>query len=195
MSHPNTDRDERVRQGDFPVSSAPNDYGRKEDKAMSKNYDDFRAGMLRAAEMARNEFKRAPEAARGHDCVYMGGYEDACDHLSAVITQAAIIDCVRIAGAQPDWQYHISLLLPDDGVEDAALLKVYQVVEHELRDAATRMRDRLVQKVRDRGFSHNPNCRSETVGGACSCGAPARFDRFIKELQSLTLDVEQEKQP
>lgn len=102
---------------------------------MTKNYDDFRAGMLRAVEMCRNEFKRAPEAAKGHDCVYMGGYEDACDHLSAVIAQAAVIDSVRIAGPQPDWQYHISLLLPE-GIEDVTLLKIFQVVEHELRAAA-----------------------------------------------------------
>lgn len=118
----------------FPVSPAPNDYGVKEGQSMTKNYDDYRAGMLRAAEMCRNEFKRAPEAAKGHDCVYMGGYEDACDHLSSVIAQAAVIDSVRIAGAQPDWQYHISLLLPD-GIEDETLLKIYQVVEHELRAA------------------------------------------------------------
>lgn len=100
-----------------------------------KNYDGFRAGMLRAAEIARNEFKQAPEAAKGHDCVWMGGYESACDHLSIVIAQAAVIDSVRIAGAQPDWQYHIALLLPDGGIEDQALLKIYQVVEHELRTA------------------------------------------------------------
>lgn len=100
------------------------------------NYDSFRTGMLRAAEMCRNEFKRAPEAAEGHSSVYMSGYEDACDHLSAVIAQAAVIDSVRIAGAQPDWQYHIGLLLPDGAVDDAALLKIYQVVEHELRKAA-----------------------------------------------------------
>lgn len=99
---------------------------------MPDNYDGFRAGMLRAAEMARSEFKRAPEAAKGHDCVYMSGYEDACDHLSIVIAQAAVIDSVRIVGAQPVWQYHISLLLPE-GIEDAVLLKIYQVVEHELR--------------------------------------------------------------
>ena len=101
-----------------------------------KNYDDFRAGMLRAAEMARNEYKRAPEAAKGHDCVYMGGYEDACDHLSIAIAQAAVIDSVRIAGPQPDWQYHIALLFPD-GIEDKTLLKIFQVVEHELRAATT----------------------------------------------------------
>lgn len=106
----------------------------QEDKPM-KNYDDFRAGMLRAAQMARDEFKRAPNAAKGHDCVYMGGYEDACDHLSVVIAQAAVIDSVRIAGAQPDWQYHISLLLPEE-IEDTAVLRIYQVVEHELRRAA-----------------------------------------------------------
>lgn len=105
------------------------------DKPM-KNYDDFRAGMLRAAEIARDEFKRAPEAAKGHDSVYMGGYEDACDHLSVVIAQAAVIDSVRIAGPQPDWQYHISLLFPD-GIEDKTLLKIFQVVEHELRAATT----------------------------------------------------------
>ena len=115
---------------------------------MTKDYDGFRAGMLRAAEMARNEFKQAPEAAKGHDCVYMSGYEDACDHLSAVITQAAVIDSVRPAGAQPDWRYHISLLLPE-GIEDAALLKVFQVVEHELRlarapsDTEQRLREAL----------------------------------------------------
>jgi hypothetical protein len=106
---------------------------RQEDTSMTKNYDGFRAGMLRAAEMARNEFKRAPEAARGEDCVWMGGYESACDHLSVAIARAGVIDSVRIAGAQPDWQYHIALLLPDEGVEDQALLKIYQVVEHELR--------------------------------------------------------------
>ena len=89
---------------------------------MTKDYDGFRAGMLRAAEMARNEFKRAPEAAKGDDCVWMGGYESACDHLSVAIAQAAVIDSVRIAGAQPDWQYHIALLLPDEGIEDKALL-------------------------------------------------------------------------
>lgn len=122
--------------GEFPVSPAPNDYGRKEGNSMPKDYDGFRQGMLRAAEMARNEFKRAPEATKGHDCVYMSGYEDACDHLSVVIAQAAVIDSVRIAGAQPDWQYHIGLLLPE-GIEDEALLKVFQVVEHELRRAAT----------------------------------------------------------
>lgn len=109
--------------------------GSQEDKPV-KNYDDFRAGMLRAAEMARNEFKRAPEAAKGHDCVYMGGYEDACDHLSVAIAQAAVIDSVRIAGPQPDWQYHISLLF-SDGIEDTTLLKIFQVVEHELRAATT----------------------------------------------------------
>jgi hypothetical protein len=65
----------------------------------------------------------------------MGGYESACDHLSVVIAQAAVIDSVRIAGAQPDWQYHIALLLPDEGIQDQALLKIYQVVEHELRTA------------------------------------------------------------
>lgn len=118
----------------FPVSPAHDDYGVKEDGSMTKNYDDFRAGMLRAAEMCRSEFRRAPEAAKGHDCVYMGGYEDACDHLSAAIAQAAVIDSVRIAGQQPDWQYHISLLLPD-GIEDVTVLKIYQVVEHELRVA------------------------------------------------------------
>jgi len=107
----------------------------QEDASMTKNYDGFRAGMLRAAEMVRDEFKRAPEAAKGHDCVWMGGYESACDHLSIIIAQAAVIDCVRIAGAQPDWQYHISLLLPDGGVEDRALLKIYQVVEHEISTA------------------------------------------------------------
>jgi len=107
----------------------------QEDSSMTKDYDGFRAGMLRAAEMARNEFKRAPEAAKGDDCVWMGGYESACDHLSVVIAQAAVIDSVRIAGAQPDWQYHIALLLPDGGVDDQALLKIYQVVEHELRVA------------------------------------------------------------
>jgi hypothetical protein len=115
---------------------------------MAKDYDGFRSGMLRAAEMVRNEFKRAPEAAKGHDCVYMSGYEDACDHLSAVIAQVAVIDSVRPAGAQPDWQYHISLLLPE-GVEDAALLKVYQVVEHETRvltDEVTRLREALEWK-------------------------------------------------
>lgn len=120
----------------LPVSPTPNDYVVKEDNLMSTNYDGFRVGMLRAAEMARNEFKRAPEAAKGHDCVYMGGYEDACDHLSAIIAQAAVIDNVRIAGAQPDWQYHISLLLPD-GIDDETLLKIYQVVEHELRAASS----------------------------------------------------------
>lgn len=109
--------------------------GSQEDKPV-KNYDDFRAGMLRAAEMARNEFKRAPEAAKGHDCVYMGGYEDACDHLSVAIAQAAVIDSVRMAGPQPDWQYHISLLF-SDGIEDTTLLKIFQVVEHELRAATT----------------------------------------------------------
>lgn len=103
---------------------------------MPDNYDAFRAGMLRAAEMCRNEFKRAPDAAKGHDGVYMGGYEDACDHLSSVIAQAAVIDSVRIPGSQPDWQYHIALLLPDGAVDDTALLKIYQVVEHELRKAA-----------------------------------------------------------
>lgn len=97
---------------------------------------EFKAGMLRAAQMARDEFKRAPNAAKGHDSVYMGGYEDACDHLSIVIAQSAVIDSVRIAGAQPDWQYHISLLLPE-GIEDATVLRIYQVVEHELRRAAT----------------------------------------------------------
>jgi hypothetical protein len=105
------------------------------DTSMTKDYDGFRSGMLRAAGMARNEFKRAPDAARGEDCIWMGGYESACDHLSAVIAQAAVIDSIRVAGAQPDWQYHISLLLPD-GIEDTALLKIYQVVEHELRAAA-----------------------------------------------------------
>jgi hypothetical protein len=117
----------------------------QEDTSMTKDYDGFRAGMLRAAEMARNEFKRAPEAAKGHDCVYMSGYESACDHLSVIIAQAAVIDSVRIAGAQPDWRYHISLLLPE-GIEDSALLKIYQVVEHELRDArANTIRDAVSQ--------------------------------------------------
>lgn len=110
-----------------------------------KNYDDFRAGMLRAADMARDEFKRAPEAAKGHDCVYMSGYEDACDHLSVAIAQAVVIDSVRIAGAQPDWQYHISLLLPE-GIEDKTLLKIFQVVEHELR-AATAPPSTLARKA------------------------------------------------
>ena len=109
----------------------------QENTSMTKNYDGFRAGMLRAAEMARNEFKQAPDAAKGEDCVWMGGYESACDHLSIVIAQAAVIDSVRIAGAQPDWQYHIALLLPDEGIEDQALLKIYQVVEHELRTVRT----------------------------------------------------------
>lgn len=121
---------------EVPVSSTPDDYGRKEGNSMPKDYDGFRQGMLRAAEMARNEFKRAPEAAKGHDCVYMSGYEDACDHLSVAIAQAAVIDSVRIPGAQPDWQYHIALLLPE-GIEDDMLLKVFQVVEHELRRATT----------------------------------------------------------
>jgi len=107
----------------------------QEDTSMTKDYDGFRAGMVRAAEMIRDEFKRAPEAAKGHDSVYMSGYEDACDHLSVVIAQAAVIDSVRIAGAQPDWQYHIALLLPEE-IEDTALLKIFQVVEHELRQAA-----------------------------------------------------------
>jgi hypothetical protein len=121
--------------GGFPVSSTSGDYDLKEDDTMTKDYDGFRAGMLRAAEMACNEFKRAPEAAKGHDCIYMSGYEDACDHLSVVIAQAAVIDSVRIAGAQPDWQYHIALLLPENGVDDTALLKIYQVVEREIRRA------------------------------------------------------------
>lgn len=115
--------------------NSPERLSHQGDNSMTKNYDDFRAGMLRAAEMARDELKRAPEAAQGHDCVYMGGYEDACDHLSLVIAQAAVIDSVRIAGPQPDWQYHISLLLPE-GIEDETLLRIYQVVEHELRAAS-----------------------------------------------------------
>lgn len=181
---PNTERDERVRQGDFPVSSAPKDYGRKEDNSMSKDYDDFRAGMLRAAEIARNEFKRAPEAAKGHDCVYMSGYEDACDHLSVAIAQAAVIDSVRIAGAQPDWQYHVSLLLPDGSVDDAALLKIYQVAEHELRHAATRMREACVKVVRS--LRH----KSETDDSRWNVA----LYHAEKNLESLTLDqVEQEK--
>jgi ferredoxin len=113
---------------------------------MTNSYDGFRAGMLRAAEMARQEFKRAPEAAKGNDCVWMGGYESACDHLSVVIAQAAVIDSVRAAGAQPDWQYHIALLLPDGAVDDQALLKIYQVVEHELA-ALTAEGDRLKEAL------------------------------------------------
>lgn len=134
MTEPNDKQKQEARE--VSGFSLPLRLTSQEGNSMSKDYDGFRSGMLRAAEMARSEFKRAPEAAKGHDCVYMSGYEDACDHLSVAIAQAAVIDGVRIAGSQPDWQYHIALLLPDEGIEDDVLLKVYQVVEHELRQAA-----------------------------------------------------------
>jgi hypothetical protein len=126
--------------------NAPQRLGHQEDDSMTKNYDGFRAGMLRATEMARDEFKRAPDAAKGENCVWMGGYESACDHLSVVFAQAAVIDCVRAAGAQPDWQYHISLLLPD-AVEDQVLLKLYQIVEHELREARANTINKYIEKL------------------------------------------------
>lgn len=177
---------EREKQEAFPGSTTLSDYGRKEDNLMSKDYDGFRSGMLRAAEMARSEFKRAPEAAKGHDCVYMGGYEDACDHLSAVIAQAAVIDSVRIAGSQPDWQYHIALLLPDEGVDDTALLKVYQIVEHELRLAATQMRDKCVEKV----LSMGDQWYGEAKRRGAAFSDKARLTVVIaKELESLTLEA------
>lgn len=53
-----------------------------------------------------------------------------------MVRRAEVGVTVCIAGAQPDWQYHIALLLPDGAVGDAVLLKIYQVVEHEIRCAA-----------------------------------------------------------
>jgi hypothetical protein len=133
MTEPSTTTQETRELKPFSGSAMRERLSSQEVNSMTRDYDGFRGGMLRAAEMARNEFKQAPEAAKGHDCVYVSGYEDACDHLSVVIARAAVINSVRPAGAQPDWQYHISLLLPDGEVEDAALLKIFQVVEHELR--------------------------------------------------------------
>lgn len=107
----------------------------REANMTSEQYDAFRAGMLRAAEMARDEFKRAPEAAKGEDCVWMGGYESACDHLSVVIAQAAVIDSVPIGERRPDWKYHISLLLPEE-TPDETVRGIYCVVEQLLREVA-----------------------------------------------------------
>lgn len=52
---------------------------------MSEETKHYNAGIQAAAQLARSEFWRSPDAARQHDSVWMGGYEDACDHLSAEI--------------------------------------------------------------------------------------------------------------
>jgi hypothetical protein len=44
-----------------------------------------REGIEDAALLAKKEFWRSPEVAKDHDSIYMGGYEDACDHLSVEI--------------------------------------------------------------------------------------------------------------
>lgn len=181
------------------------------------NYDAFRAGMLRAALMVRDEFKRAPEASKGEDCVWMGGYESACDHLSVVIANAAVIDSVRIAAAQPDWQYHISLLLPD-GIKDEALLKIYQVVEHELRQAAitqssdqvARAAEEIVEKTKCNEYRGGPHrtimaadavaaiisrylrtaAVPEPAGDRCTCNhcCPSQYERETEEAQCVHAD-------
>jgi hypothetical protein len=59
--------------------------------------DQYRAGMLHAARICKNEFWHSPEVSKNHDGSYMSGYEDACDHLSIAIEQASVIDCVAVA--------------------------------------------------------------------------------------------------
>lgn len=57
----------------------------------------YRAGMLHAAKICKDEFNRSPYAAKDRSSSYMSGYEDACDHLSVAIEQAAVIDCVSVS--------------------------------------------------------------------------------------------------
>jgi hypothetical protein len=77
----------------------------------------YRAGMLHAAEICRNEFSRSWEVSKNHDGSYMSGYEDACDHLSIAIEQASVISCARAAATAPA---ALEALLTEGAAEEIA---------------------------------------------------------------------------
>jgi hypothetical protein len=60
--------------------------------------DAYRKGMLHAAQLCRNEFGCGWKVAMQHSdsSGYQSGYEDACDHLSIAIEQAAVISCTPV---------------------------------------------------------------------------------------------------
>jgi hypothetical protein len=93
-----------------------------------------------------------------------------------------VIDCVRVAGAQPDWQYHIALLLPEDAIDDAALLKIYQVVEHELRRAAELVE---LPPIKHWNAEHVAETESADLAGAVSIpDAISEVEKIAEEVNA-----------